>query len=97
MVPYNVEEVNATFDAAIQLLSSRAKSSTDEVEKAKIILVSSVLTCVKGYSASSNGIPALRGFGYEQGIKLAQAILDDGLNLRGFRFNYSKILEAIFS
>lgn len=97
MVPYNVEDANATFDSAIRLLSGLTQSSTDEVEKAKITLVSSVLTCIKGYSASSNGIPALRGFGYEEGIKLAQDILDEGLNLRGFRFNYSKILEAIFS
>jgi hypothetical protein len=80
------DDVQALITKAAQVLDT-VPLSHDPVVNLKKDAVKASILLLAAYSMSSNSIPALRGKGLEEVIKLSELIIDKGGDISSVRLN----------
>lgn len=92
-------EVQTVLGEALTIVETAIASTAtnkDGVVAAKLNLLHSSLFLTKTFSASSNGIPALRGLGLDEAISLSRQIVASGkITSSMLSFNYKNFATGI--
>lgn len=84
------DDVQALITKAAQLLDT-VPLSHDPVINLKKDAVKASILLVGAYSKSGNSIPALRGKGLEEVIKLSELIIDKGGDISNVHLNFKAL------
>lgn len=88
------DEAQTIFAHALTLLTeAETPSNEDMLIKHNFAIVS--LQIIKAYSASGNTIPGLGGLGLQEGIALAEQIIQTNGNVSKFRYDFKAIAKTL--
>ena len=98
MLNVDSKTAKAMFEEAVNLVAQNYPGrDASDLDYAHHSLLWSTLFLLKEYTASSNSIPALGSLGLEEGLDLAQKVIDTGGKVNAIKVHYRHIAKGFLA